>query len=191
MHTPGHAVLNLAVLGEGEEPRTDLAVLAGALVPDLPMVGFYLWARLGANLPEHVIWSETYFDPGWQTFFDLFNSAPLAVLLLVFAHRLAMPRTVAFGWSLLLHFALDFPLHGSDAHRHFFPLSDYRFESPLSYWDPSAGGALVGGVEIAVVASLVVFVLLRRYDSWWWRDGLVTAVAYYAAMGWWAARVWS
>ena len=40
MHTPGHGVLNLALLGSvvGHES----AVIAGALLPDLPIVVLYL-----------------------------------------------------------------------------------------------------------------------------------------------------
>jgi hypothetical protein len=47
MNTPGHAVLNLAVLGERDDRTVDLAIIAGALLPDFPMLGFYAWARLG------------------------------------------------------------------------------------------------------------------------------------------------
>lgn len=190
MNTPGHAVLNLAVLGEGEDEARDVAVVVGALVPDLPMVLFYAWARLGAGLPERQIWGEAYFDPGWQAFFDVFNSAPLVLVLLWVAHRRSMPRTRVFGWSMMLHFALDLPLHGNDAHRHFFPLSDFRFESPLSYWDPEYFGGVVGSLEIALVVGVTLVVLVPRYESWWWRGGLVAANAYYAVLAWWAARFW-
>lgn len=190
MNTPGHAVLNLAVLGDGRGRSLDLAVVAGAVVPDLPMVLFYAWARLAAGLPERVVWSEAYFDPRWQAFFDVFNSVPLVCVLLWVAHRRSMRRTVAFGWSSMLHFALDLPSHGSDAHRHFFPLSDFRFESPVSYWDVDSFGAVVGSLEIALVAGLTLFLLLRRYESWWWRSGLLAAVVYYVALAWWAGRYW-
>lgn len=82
MNTPGHAVLNLALLGDGDDRSRDPAVVAGALVPDLPMVAFYGWARLVEGLPERVVWSEAYFDPSWQACFDVFNSVPLVLLLL-------------------------------------------------------------------------------------------------------------
>ena len=44
MHTPGHVLLNVAVLGSivGHER----AVVAGAIVPDLPIVILYLRERL-------------------------------------------------------------------------------------------------------------------------------------------------
>ena len=191
MNTPGHAVLNLAFLGRGEDEDRSLAVVAGAVIPDLPMLLFYAWARLRAGLPERVIWNEVYFEPRWQAFFDVFNSVPLVLVLLWVAHRADLSRTRALGWSMMLHFALDLPLHANDGHRHFFPLSDWRFESALSYWDPEYFGGMVGSVEVIVVVALTAFVLFRRYDSWWWRSGLVAANVYYLALAWWAARYWS
>ncbi len=191
MNTPGHAVLNLTLLGRDDDRALDLAVVAGALVPDLPMVGFYAWTRLVQGLPEAVIWSDAYFRPGWQAFFDTFNSAPFVLLLLWVAHRADWSRTRAFCLSMLLHFALDLPLHHSDGHRHFFPLSDFRFESPVSYWDPGHFGNVIGVLEIALVLGLTIFVLWPRFRSWPWRVGLVVANLYYAAIGVWAAVVWS
>ena len=50
MHTPGHALLNLAVIGSvvGHEA----AVIAGAVVPDLPIVFLYLRERARGTKDE-------------------------------------------------------------------------------------------------------------------------------------------
>jgi len=37
---------------------------------------------------------------------------------------------------MALHALFDFPLHHDDGHRHFWPFSEFRFDSPVSYWDP-------------------------------------------------------
>lgn len=70
------------------------------------------------------------------------------------------------------------------------PLSDFRFESPLSYWNPEYFGGLMWVAEVGLVVGLTIH-LSRRYRSWWWRGGLLAANAYYAVLAWWAARVWS
>ena len=68
MNTPTHVVLNALVLGHGRWRPQWLAITGGALVPDLPMVVFYLVERVALGTPERAIWSTRYFDPGWQMF---------------------------------------------------------------------------------------------------------------------------
>ena len=62
MHTPGHAVVNLATLGciVGHEG----AVLAGAILPDLPIVILYLYER-ARGTPEQTIWAVCYQNRYW------------------------------------------------------------------------------------------------------------------------------
>jgi hypothetical protein len=161
MNTPAHLVVNLALLGGGERRAHSRWIAAGALLPDLPMLGFFLWERLALGTPGQVIWDERYFDPAWQAVFDLFNSVPLAALGLGAA--LVLRRTgpaLLFG-SVLLHCLLDLPLHREDGHRHFLPLSDWRFMSPVSYWDPAHQGALGAGLETLALCGACA-VLWRR-----------------------------
>ena len=63
---------------------------------------------------------------------------------------------VFFSLSMCLHFIVDFFTHNDDAHRHFLPLSDYRFESPISYWDRDHYGELGGAIELALLAVSVL-----------------------------------
>lgn len=139
------------------------------------MFGFYLWQRAMVGLPESQIWGEAYFRANWQLLFDGFNSLPIALLGLALA-GLAAPgiRTgiqVFFG-AVILHIATDLPLHHDDGHRHFLPLSRWRFESPVSYWDPAHFGALGAGLEVVCVLG-ASFVLWRRFESRWIRGVLL------------------
>ena len=59
--------------------------MAGAIAPDLPMLGFYAYQRLVVGAPDRWIWSQAYFEPAWQTFFDVFNSFPLIALMALVA----------------------------------------------------------------------------------------------------------
>jgi len=82
----------------------------------------------------------------------------------------------------------DLPLHREDAHGHFYPLSNWHFESPISYWDPAHHELWVGGLEAAgvIVGS---FLLIRRGTAWRF-VGLATLTLYavYAAF---AIRTWT
>lgn len=154
MNTPAHAILNLALLGRGADRAFAAPILAGALLPDLPIFGFYLWNRFFMDASERVIWGDLYFRASWQSLFDVFNSIPLAALGALAAWWAGSRGWLLFFASLALHALLDLPLHRADAHRHFLPFSDWRFESPVSYWDPAHYGAWSSAFEIlAVIAA--------------------------------------
>ena len=96
MNTPAHAVASLLILGDRERPETGLPLVVGALLPDVPIVVFYAYQRLWRGMPEDWIWSEGYRLPGWQAFFDVFNSLPLILIGLLAARALASVRSMAF-----------------------------------------------------------------------------------------------
>ena len=149
MHTPAHLAVSLLVWRREPGRAAAWAVGLGAALPDLPMFGFYGYQKLVAKSTEHAIWSTLYFDPGWQLFFDIFNSIPLMLAVM----GLSVWRRWRFGWllagSALLHLLFDLPLHHDDAHRHLLPLTHWRFVSPVSYWDPAHFGHVVVWVELA------------------------------------------
>ena len=173
MNTPAHAILNLTLLGRTVPWPLQLAIVAGALIPDAPMVLFYAYQKLVLQTPEDVIWGQKYQAAHWQDFFDVFNSVPFMVVGLIagFATR-SKVLMLLFG-SMLLHVAGDLPLHHDDAHRHFFPLSDWRFESPVSYWDVNHYGNVVSLLEggFVVIACLVLWFTHRR-----WQERVLPAV---------------
>ena len=105
---------------------------------------------------------------------------PLWGLLLALGFHLRSPTTQAFAASGLLHQACDFPVHADDPHRHFWPLSDWRFHSPVSYWDPRHYGHLFQPFEFALTLGLLAF-LARRYRSPWLRGALGFLGLVYAA----------
>ena len=176
MNTPAHAVLNLAFLGRKGKPEWNPLIIWGALIPDLAMFGFYAYLRLATDIPERQIWQTEYFRPSWQLLFDLFNSIPLALLglgLMLYAKRTGMALLFA---SIVLHCLEDLPLHNDDAHRHFWPLSDYRFISPVSYWDADYYGNIAAPIELMVMAIASIYVF-RRVRSRWTKGLLIVANA--------------
>ena len=60
---------------------------------------------------------------------------------------------------MTLHAVCDLLLHHDDAHLHFFLLSDWRFRSPVSYWDPNHFGEIVASLEglVVMVGCIILF----------------------------------
>lgn len=186
MNTPTHLMAAAALLARPGDRPLNLAALSGALAPDLSIFVFYGWMKLQGGRSEREIWGEAYWVEPWQMLGAISNSVPLAAGLFVIAlwGRALLLR--AFALALLIHAALDFPVHADDAHRHFWPVSDWRFQSPVSYWDPAYNGALgvaaettvliasgivvwqrfeFVGVRIAVMATVLVYFVLGAYWS--------------------------
>lgn len=174
MNTPSHAILNLALFNQQELLHAALPIAIGAILPDAPIFLFYLWTKLIRRQSEHQIWSESYYHPFWQGMVALFHSLPLALIGLLTAHLLGWETVRIVCLSMVLHSVLDLPVHNDDAHRHFFPFSNYRFISPLSYWDPKHHGVAVAWVEkvLVLLASVYIFGGLHS----WIGKGLVIAV---------------
>jgi hypothetical protein len=190
MNTPAHVVVNLTILGRKDHPETAMPIVAGAILPDLPMFLFYLNAKVLGGMPERLIWSQAYHEAGWQVFFDIFNSLPVLVLGFVLARYFKAGRLAAFFASMVFHSLGDLALHHHDAHRHLFPFSDWRFSSPISYWDPQHFGQIVAPLEAAAVV-IGCIILAARFRSVRAR-GLIACLAGVYAVYWgYALVVWA
>ena len=180
VNTPTHVIASLALLGRrGDAPRT-AAAAAGAVLPDVPIFALFVVARLVLGQPSSEIWTRTYFEPGWQLAVDLLHSVPLALAGLGLARWRGNGAAQALFASMLLHSALDLPVHTDDAHRHLLPVSDWRFHSPISYWDPRSYGREVAVVEIgaALLLAVRVYRMLRSRVA---RAAIAATALLYAA----------
>ena len=122
------------------------------------MVGVSIW---GLGVPATTVFREFYYSDGWQAVFAVDNSFIVWTAILLLALRTGSAAFVAFASAALLHLAFDFPLHAHDARRHFWPVSDWVFVSPVSYWDEARFGRVAGPVEVAATLSLCLLCLLR------------------------------
>ena len=147
----------------------------------------FLWSKIvGAAGRE--VWDVWYYNPPWSTSIDALNSIPLfaftALLGFVLYSRnktSAINAVLLFGsLAALIHLLLDLPLHVDDAHAHFWPLSHWKFVSPISYWDPSHQGRYWTVFE-AVLGCIVSVILWRRFPSWWLRILFALAIIVYIA----------
>jgi hypothetical protein len=167
MNTQSHLIINSFAankLYRNLDKTEELSVIGGALIPDSAMFVFFVYYSFIVGAPQDVMWKELFFQPSWQAVFSVGNSIPLFFLLLLVSIFLKNRAFILLSFSVLLHIAGDFFVHADDAHSHFFPLSDFRFESPISYWDPNFHGQWVSIVEIVLVLICSYFIF-RRFKS--------------------------
>jgi len=181
MNTPTHLIISATLLSERHAARFNGAVLFGALVPDISLYVLFFWARFIAGIPERTLWGQVYWQEPWQTISAVSNSLPLYASVAVVAYFLGA-RLLAIGAiSSIVHLCFDFPFHNTDAHVHFWPFSDWRFHSPISYWDPRHFGDIVAVVEIVLAVSCMAL-LWRRFEGRGVRAVLFLSMASYVAV---------
>lgn len=115
----------------------------------------------------------------------VFNSIPiylgLAVLGWFAQGKLWGKLVLFFALAALIHMATDLPVHGHDAYRHFWPFSDWRFYSPLSYYERDLYGAWVSALE-TLIALVSIIVLWRRFPKLWVKIVLGILAALYIVL---------
>lgn len=181
MNTPTHLLVGAAAFARPGQRRINTATLAGALIPDLSIFVLYLWSRVVEGEPAWRVWRVIYWSEPWQTISAISNSAPLWAFFTAAGLVARVPWIAVLGGAALLHVTLDFPVHSQDAHQHFWPLSEWRFNSPISYWDDANFGSYVAILEVALCLSLIL-VLIRRFPAPWVRVALGLALVSYAAV---------
>ena len=164
LNTPAHLVMGMAAFGPPGDARVTLAALAGGLLPDLSLYLLAGWQLGVAGTSPDVVFREMYYSDAWQAVFAVDNSIPLWGVLLVLGLWGRRPWVVALAGAALLHVGLDLALHADDGRRHLWPLSDWVFASPVSYWDRRHYGGVVGPAEALLTLALAAWVW-RRHRS--------------------------
>lgn len=164
MNTPTHVLVAAAALARRDDVPRNSALLAGALAPDLSIYVLFVWARIINGVSGAELWGKIYWQEPWQTLGAISNSVPLYVAILIAGWALKARLMVVFAIAALLHLALDLPFHNSDAHIHFWPISDWRFHSPISYWDREHHGGIVSLLEFGF-GLVLISLLWMRFQS--------------------------
>ena len=173
MNTPTHLIVNYALLEKETTQKEKWWILAGGFIPDITIYFMFFWA-FAAGIDQQTLWREVYFQPEWQAIKNVFNSVPLALLILTAGVALKKRWLSLFSISLLIHFVLDFFTHANDGHAHFYPLTNWIYQSPLSYWDKGANAELGGAIELALLSICVIY-LLPRLRTWWTKTLVIGA----------------
>lgn len=157
MNTPTHIILSYGILRRGITNKKELwSVLLGGLIPDIVIFGMFFGA-LFYDVPQQELWGTIYFEPFWQNFIDCFNSLPILLITGFIGVLLSWRWLWLLASSMSVHVLGDFFLHHDDAHRHFYPFSDWKFLSPVSYWDPDHYGWLGMSIEVTLLAIVLFF----------------------------------
>ncbi len=176
MNTPAHLIFGAAAFARPGQPNVTGAALAGSLAPDLSLYLMVGWHLIVLGTPMKVVFDQLYFSDAWMQVFAVDNSFILWGALMGLALWSKRMWLIAFAGSGLLHLAFDFPLHHDDGRPQFWPLTDWIYESPVSYWDSGHYGNIAGPIEIGVCLVLLG-ILWRRFD------GLPARLAILAAAG--------
>ncbi len=185
MNTPSHMLLGAAVFGRANQAKITVAALLGGLAPDISLYVMAGWALFVQNIPPDVVFGQYYFSREWMQVFAYDNSFILWGALLGFGLWLKKPWVIAFAGAAYLHLITDFLLHHDDARPQFWPLTDWIFRSPVSYWDSRYYGNIVGPLEL-LMDFFLCFVLWRRHQGRWARFavGSTTAVLFVPLAMW-------
>ncbi len=155
MQTTTHALIGLAGFQRKSLRGSGWAAFIGSVLPDA-FIAIFLASSIAKKTPADQRWKVEYFQEPWQKMGAVSNSFPLwtAALATGAALRIVHPQTgkliTKAAASGLTHIAIDFLTHADDAHQHFWPLSDWRFNSPISYWDTNHHANKVMPIEGAI-----------------------------------------
>jgi hypothetical protein len=182
MQTYSHALINGALAGPLKRRGWEVSATAfvvGGVLPDIPfflltiMGGFYYWIIGGTPTGESALiymHMTLYFtDPLWVAAHNLLH-APLILLPLGALGYWAMKQQRRWGAFLLwfalgagLHSLIDVFTHANDGPILFFPLNwSFRYNSPISYWDPDHYGLYFAPLEHLLDIFLIV-VLVKTW----------------------------
>lgn len=164
MNTPAHLIFAAAAFARPGEVRANAATLLGALAPDISLYLLVAVSVFVLGIPAEVVFREYYYSEAWQRVFAIDNSFVLWGLALALAVWLRSRIAMVFCAAALLHIAFDFPLHNHDARQHFWPITDWVFISPFSYWDSNHYGGVIGAIETLCCLILLGVLWLRFRD---------------------------
>ena len=165
MITTTHAIVNSALLGRKERPTHYWPVILGAVLPDLPMILFALFYLLHQS---HFPMTSGYVSEYRlrQLWTDWGHSIPLALAAALVCFLVRFQSGLYFSLSMFLHSLEDLPVHSEYAHRHFLPFSNYRFYSPISYWNPQYHARIVAPLEWLVILACITILWRRGLKPW-------------------------
>jgi hypothetical protein len=181
MNTPSHVLINLALHRAGGKRASFIpwkAILLGSFLPDVPLAilsiaaSFYYRVLLGNNSPElmETVFHPLYFtNPIWISAHNMLHS-PLAlgIYLAVMWRWRAQAGKVQhwlfwFFVSCSVHTSIDILTHFDDGPVLFWPLNwQFRFHSPVSYWDPAHFGGQFIIFELVLDVALLGYLLIPK-----------------------------
>ena len=161
MMSQSHLIFGLAAFGKPENAKVTGAALLGSFIPDFSLYAMAGWHLLVLGTSPDIVFGELYFSQEWHSVFRIDNSIILWGIGFGLALMLRSKVAIALTGAALLHLFLDFPLHHDDGRAHFWPITTWIFESPVSYWDRAHFGHIVSPIELAGSLAASVYVIKK------------------------------
>jgi LexA-binding, inner membrane-associated putative hydrolase len=189
MHTQTHVIMGAALLGR-KVPAYAWAGVIGGLLPDIPMFAIVAALKI-YGIPNMLIFNLLYFQNWWQ----ISNGVSHSLLFwpMLFGICWCMKQTANERWrerfnvicivaaSAIIHSVIDLLCHREDAHMHFWPLTWWKFMSPVSYYNPQHYGRYFSAFEAVLGLTMAVY-LIKTYQNWIVRGLLAIAAVLYVAV---------
>jgi hypothetical protein len=171
---------NLEVFGTLQLPPFHTgSFLFGSVLPDLPLIVTAAVCTMidsiqgpRANMTENVtfkLFDSWYFHNPWvKAEHNMFHSQVTLLCFLLVAFRYQHMQRLRFAfWVVLsawLHATPDIGVHHDDGPLIFFPIDwEFRYHSPLSYYDPQYHGRI-----FSVCEHIVDLIIILRECYYWW-----------------------
>jgi membrane-bound metal-dependent hydrolase YbcI (DUF457 family) len=148
-------------------------VLLGSVMPDVPLIiltlGFFLYRRFVDPMPGEGMFPQLYDDlyfgnPLWIISHSFFHSPPMVALFAAVGYygiRTEKSWGAALFWFAAacgLHSVIDILTHHNDGPLLLFPFNwEYRFITPISYWDSRHYGNIVGPLEHLMNLGIILY----------------------------------
>lgn len=171
MITPSHIIYSWALAKKTEKVsqnnrKRTVAIVLGALFPDTPTYLFFIVYGLILGYSGPVMWDNLYYNSGWAIPITLTHSFIIWPLLIGISSYAGWKLVKWFSLSAFFHSLVDFCVHTDDAYRHFWPLSDWKFQSPISYYNPAEYGLYVGALDSLFVLGLLGYLFTIYAGRW-------------------------
>lgn len=172
MNTQSHVLMGALLFGR-KMPNLAWAGALGGLVPDLPMFAIIGYLRASGRQFEE-IFGKLYWEHWWQVANAVGHNFILWSAVCVSGYLASRSKSAsrqkqgalafAFSGAALLHSSVDFLCHRNDGHMHFWPLTEWRFVSPISYWDSAHYGNQFALFEttLGVLSAILLFRTFRH-----------------------------
>ena len=171
MHTDAHAFYTWVLAKHGVKAgrAAGIAGAVGAALPDVPSfagTAFY-GIRDGGMWNEESLEAIYFSGPFGATGSALHSIVPVGALLALYAAlgRGGFDRRRILLWFLIGwagHTVADFLTHVDDTRPLFWPLSDWEWSSPISYYNPLYYGREFLALEHGGMLAIMLLLLVRR-----------------------------
>ncbi len=174
MNTQTHLIMGAALFGR-RVPKYAWAGALGGVLPDIPMITIVAALKI-AGINDFLIFGLLYWQNWWQITNAIAHNfwawGGLLLISILMRERRSLSVRAIDGWtwvvifasSGLLHSVIDFLVHRDDAHMSFWPLTRWKFMSPVSYWDPQHYGHYFGVFEALLGFGLAALLISRFHN---------------------------